>query len=246
MPNQTVLVPFVGGQTLTAGLYELEDDVLVEAASSVTNLTLQNNLYEALFTTTPIGTYRLVIFVPNDNILPPPATVVAVGYFYVQLTGEDKIYNVYDQVIINNESIEAINQHTTYEASQVIDAITSHGDQYWSTSTVIAMLEVIQQTLNDIENGLISQDEIQQAIITGLKGIIVQPETKVLGGGCCPDTQPAVFPCHPDTSNIESIKSEITKVNNSKKEVIPRLKPIAQDKSIAEAFKKGKFKPLDQ
>lgn len=214
MPNQTVIIPFVGGQTLSAGLYELEDDVLVENASSITNLTLQNNLYEAVFSTTPIGTYRVVIFVPNNNILPPPASVVAVGYFYVQLTGEDKTYNVYDQVIVNDASLEAINQHTTDEAAQVITAIIEHGDLYWNTSTVVAMLEMIQQTLADIENGLISQDEIQQAIISGLKGLIVQPETKVLGGGCCPDTKATSL-----------------------------FKPIVQDNSLAEAFKNGKFKP---
>lgn len=166
MPNQTVLVPFIGGQDLSAGLYELEDDVLIEAASSVTNLSLQNNLYEATFTLSPVGKYRIVIFIPNDNILPPPATHVAVGYFYVELTGEEKTYNVYDMVLLGDEALADI------------------ANINFDTSTLVQMLEMIQNTLNDIENGLITEDEIQQAIIIGLKNITVKPETKVFGGGC--------------------------------------------------------------
>ena len=88
MATQTIEFIAAGGLTLSAVLFAINTDAVVQSASSVLEATNRKSVYNAIFTDVPAGTYQLIAF----------SGVNSVALWEVDLTLTTATFRAYDPV----------------------------------------------------------------------------------------------------------------------------------------------------
>jgi hypothetical protein len=151
MATQTIEFIAAGGLTLSAVLFAINTDAVVQSASSVLEATNRKSVYNAIFTDVPSGTYQLIAF----------SGVNSVALWEVDLTLTTATFRAYDPVNpkairiaiglnTNNldSQLQTINNNVTASSSPILYPIfTKSPDRKVDNNLTVLYNEIIDVDL---------------------------------------------------------------------------------------------------
>lgn len=136
MATQTIEFIAAGGLSLVAKLFNLNNDTVVQTASSVTEATNRKSMYNAIFTNVPAGTYQLIAYSGANSV----------ALWEVDLTLSTGTFRAYDP--LNPVSIRtAVGLYTNNLDAQLLDIKNSI-----AASTAPIVFPVINKTIDRISD----------------------------------------------------------------------------------------------